>query len=172
MWKTIFSRRSIRSYTGEKASPDQLQQVLKAGQAAAVGRGRYDSIHLTVISKQAVLNAIEDHVSKLMGEEVHPLFGAPQMILISVKPGGKEADNVELSSVGCIAQNMSLAATELGLGSCLIWGAVGRVAKTDLVIQFELPEGYLPVGGVILGQTREQFSEDSDRHHIEVQYLD
>ena len=35
MFKTIFSRKSIREYTGEKISSEDLNKILEAGQAAA-----------------------------------------------------------------------------------------------------------------------------------------
>ncbi|MBR1420950.1 MAG: nitroreductase family protein [Selenomonadaceae bacterium] len=43
--QTIKSRRSIRKYTGEKISKDQLDQILTAAQASPVGLGKYKNLH-------------------------------------------------------------------------------------------------------------------------------
>ena len=54
---------------------------------------------------------------------------------------------------------MSLAAVELGLGSCLIWGAV-RVLNTrpDLLAELPIPEGMKPCCGVIVGKTDVEYT--------------
>ena len=43
-------RRSIRSYTGEMISKEQLDAILNAAYEAPIGMGKYDSIHFTIIS--------------------------------------------------------------------------------------------------------------------------
>ncbi|NLJ95386.1 MAG: nitroreductase family protein [Clostridiaceae bacterium] len=173
MFNTIFSRKSIREYTGEKISSEDLEKILEAGQAAAVGRGDYESLLLTVISNQDLIDEIEANDSKIMGEESHPFFGAPQIVLISVKPSDTEPSNVEFASVGCIAENISLAATELGVGSCLIWGAIRRaLGNEELLKKFELPKGYFPCGAVTLGKTNVKFEAKKNRHQIKIKYID
>lgn len=173
MFKTIFSRKSIREYTGEKISSEHLNKILEAGQAAAVGRGAYESLLLTVISNQDLISEIETNDSEIMGEERHPFFGAPQIVLISVDPFEGEPGGIEFSSAGCIAENMSLAATELGIGSCLVWGAIRRaLGNKELLEKFELPKGYYPCGAVTLGKTNVEFEEEKNRHHIKINYID
>lgn len=47
MIETICSRKSVRSYTGENITAAELDVILKAANAAPVGMGQFDSLHLT-----------------------------------------------------------------------------------------------------------------------------
>ena len=57
--ETICSRKSVRSYTGESITNDELNTILKAANASPVGMGQFDSLHLTVITNAEILNKIE-----------------------------------------------------------------------------------------------------------------
>lgn len=48
--ETICSRKSVRTYTGEQITEEQLNTILKAANAAPVGMGQYEGVHLTVIT--------------------------------------------------------------------------------------------------------------------------
>lgn len=56
--KAMNTRKSVRSYTGA-LSDEALQTVLKAGQAAPIGRGKYDTMHMTVIRDKSLLEEID-----------------------------------------------------------------------------------------------------------------
>lgn len=45
--ETICARKSIRSYTGEQITEEQLNHILKAADAAPIGMGQYENMHLT-----------------------------------------------------------------------------------------------------------------------------
>ena len=51
--ETIFSRASVRSYTGQPVTPEELALILKAAKAAPAGMARFDTLHLTVIHNRA-----------------------------------------------------------------------------------------------------------------------
>ena len=48
----LFARRSIRSFTGEPLERETIDHLLKAAYAAPVGMGRYDSLHITVVTNR------------------------------------------------------------------------------------------------------------------------
>lgn len=55
---------------------------------------------------------------------------------------------------------MSLAAVELGLGQCCIWGATMALSKNEeLVEALHLPEGFVPCCSLILGKTEEKYEQ-------------
>ena len=60
-------RKSVRSYTGEPATPEQLEAVLTAAYEAPIGMGKYDSIHLTVVTRRSLLDAIDAAAARLFG---------------------------------------------------------------------------------------------------------
>ncbi|MBR5316079.1 MAG: nitroreductase family protein [Firmicutes bacterium] len=159
---TIYSRKSVRSYTGEMISADQLQELIKAANAAPIGRGLYDTIHLTIIKNQELLKSIDAVTAEMLGRpDFHPLYGAPLMILVSSK---KPADdpgmyNVACSNAAIVVQNMSLAAVEMGIGTCHIWGGVRALSKSEEILtQLNLPEDFMPCCAIIFGKTEETYT--------------
>lgn len=170
----LYRRRSIRSYTGEGLSRAELSQILKAACAAPVGRARYDSLQLTVIENRDYLSRWEAAVGQAGGTpDAHPFYGAPVMILVSSVVPPAPQDNVAYSNAAILVQNMALAAVELGLGSCHIWGAV-RVLNTrpDLLKELNLPEGMTPCCGIILGKTSESYTlRDVPEDRIQTEYF-
>lgn len=87
---------------------------------------------------------------------MHPLYGAPMLILVSSATERPALGNTEFSNAAMVIHNMGLAATELEVGSCYIWGAVAMMTP-ELIGQLNLPEGFTPCSGIILGQTEESF---------------
>ncbi len=159
--KVINNRKSVRSYTGEKISENDLQAILKAANEAPVGMGRYENVHLTVIEKPELLQAIEENAARMFGRpDMKPLYGAPVYVLVSAKPMNEAMGNVEYSNAAIIVQNMALTAVDLGVGSCYIWGATMALhTNPDLVRQLSLPEGFSPCCGIVLGVTAETYAD-------------
>lgn len=162
------TRKSIRSYTGEPISKEQLDAILTAAYEAPIGGGRYNSIHLTVITDKELLDEIDRAGAEFFGNpSIHPLYGAPMLIVIS----SNSEDNVASANVGIIIQNMSLAAVEEGVGHCDIYGATAALAqKPELVAKLGLPEGFVPLGSIELGKTDETYTKrtipDSHRYSM------
>lgn len=170
--KALFCRKSVRTYTGERLTEEELDYVLRAAVAAPVGCGEYEKYHITVIEDPAFLRDWEAAVSAENGRESHPFYGAPTLVLLSaVLPGESMLDNRYYSSAACMTENMSLAATELGVGCCLVWGAVRTMNRCpEILRRAKLPEGFTPVCSVILGRTKAVYGE---RRHgaIETEYI-
>lgn len=157
--ETMTMRKSVRSYTGEPISDEELEKILKAGYSAPVGRGMYDNVHITIITNKNLLNEINENAAKVTGDpNLKMLYGAPMLVLVSVKFQPPASENASYSNAACIIENMALEAVELGIGSCHIWGAIGMLGgRPDIVSKFELPEGFVPVSGIILGKTNETY---------------
>ena len=165
-------RKSIRSYTGEPVSQEQLDAILNAAYEAPIGMGRYDSIHLTVITNKDLLAQIDANAAQAFGNpKMHPLYGAPMLIVLSA------LDEVvtSVANVGITLQNMSLQAVELGLGQCLIYGAIRALnANPELVAKLGLPKGFKPRGSLVLGPTTEVYADRDvpQKHHFAMDVLD
>lgn len=145
-------RRSIRNYNDKAVSNQDLDTILKSANLAPVALGEYEKFHLTIIKEQAIL----DEVSHGMDNDREFLYGAPVFLLISTV----EATNAAYSSAATITHNMAIAATDLGLGTCYIWGAVRALNKNeDLLEKLELPEGFTPACGITLGHFDEEYEE-------------
>ena len=173
--EALFSRKSVRAYTGENITDDELRQILKAAYAAPVGMGDYASLRLTVVRNPALLEKIDRAAAKLFGQpEMHPLYGAPTLIIVSTRLPEKGSGNLPYSNGAIVTQNMAIAATELGVGVCHIWGAMSAVrADPALMAELKLPEGHVPCCSVCLGRTEEMYSlRDIPDGRIDTAFLD
>jgi len=171
--KAMKTRKSTRSYTGSLSEAD-LQAVLIAGEAAPIGMGKYEEMHMTVIRDQELMNEINASAAAFFkNPEMVPLYGAPCLILISTKIENPAMGNVPFSDAAVMAENMTLMATDIGIGSCLIWGAIaGLNSNPALVEKLGLPEGHTPCCGVVVGDTTESFVErDIPEDRITVSYI-
>lgn len=116
---TMLSRRSIRNYTGEPLSKEDLDKILQAGLSSPSGKGLYPW-ELIVVQDRKMLDKLS-----------HCRVGASAMLksaaaAIVVVSDEKVADTwVEDGSI--VMSNMHLMAHALGLGSCWIQGK-GRCA--------------------------------------------
>jgi nitroreductase len=172
-FQTLYSRRTIRTYNGKPVSDAQLQEILKAGYAAPIGRRRYDTLHLTVITDRDFLADWEKQVGMESGkEDAHPFYGAPTVILVSSVVDAEPYGNVNYSNAAIVVQNMALAACELGVGACHIWGAVRTLNNSpDLLARLPIPAGMVPVCSVALGRTDETYSLREIPVRLETSYL-
>ena len=146
--EVIAKRTSTRAYKPEQISDEALDTILKAGMAAPVGSGQYDSLHLTVIQNRELLNEIGDKVTelvqKMLGKKLNKNFGAPTMIVVSARLG--HMPEIEYANAACVLENMALAATYLEINN-IIWGGAAAVVSQDepLRVRLEIPKGFNPV---------------------------
>ena len=160
MLETILKRKSVRSYTGENISKEELDILLKAASASPVGLRQYENLHLTIISNKEMLDKIVKEASKMFGKkDMSPIYGAPTLIIISSKYM-PHMENVMYSNAAIMSHNIALAATELGIGSCYIWGATAAISKSEEVLnELELPDGHIPCCAICVGKTNEKYIE-------------
>ena len=169
MIKIIAMRKSTRSYKSEQISQESLTKILNAGCAAPVGLGAYDSVHLTVIQNSDVLDKITKATANAFGNpKMKPFYGAPTLVVVSAKANEK-APKIELANAGCIIENMSLAATDLGLGSVYLMAFLASFSTdNELIKELNLPEGFTPVAGMALGYPTEALKETESKHSITI----
>ncbi|WP_234121754.1 nitroreductase family protein [Clostridium hydrogenum] len=161
--KVIAMRKSTRSYKTEQISDKALTSIISAGCAAPVGNGAYDSVHLTIIQNSDLLNKISKTAANIFGNpNTNPLYGAPTLIIVSSIPN-KQFPNVELANAACIIENMTLAATDAGIGSVYILGALCAFnADKELLKKLDLPDGFVPISGISLGYPTEPLSQEKE----------
>ena len=171
--ETLLKRKSVRSYTGENITEEELNIILKAADASPVGMKQYDSLHLTIVTNKNLLAKIEKSAGAMFGrEDFHPLYGAPMLILISSRQGPAHMVNVMYSNAAIMSHNISLAATNLNIGSCYIWGATASICNNEEILaELNLPEGFVLCCAVCLGKTNETFEEKEIPDRISKTYI-
>ena len=113
-------RRSIRNFTGEAVTEEQLNQVLEAGLLAASGKARYPWEFIVVRNKETLQKMVECRVGGSAS-----LNEADVAIVVVADP---EKTDVWTEDCSIALANMLLMAENLGLGCCWVQGRL-RDAK-------------------------------------------
>lgn len=172
--EAIYSRKSIRNFNGESITEAELKEILKAAYASPVGRAMYDTLSMTVISNKELIEKWEKNTANAIGDpNLHPFYGAPTVILVSSAMPNAPMNNVNYSNAAIIVQNMAIAATELGVGACHIWGAVGVLSgNEELVKKLKVPDGMVPCCAIALGKTDEKYEvREIQNNRIKTEYI-
>lgn len=112
----IRHRRSCRAFEKEMPARDVLEKILEAGRYAPSGMNRQWSRFFVAVGEDVKkLSAI---VSRLREDYVGKdcTYGAPVLVLVS----NKEENPNAKADTGCVMENMMLAASAVGVGSCWI----------------------------------------------------
>lgn len=129
---------------------------------------------LTVIENKEILAQWEKAMADAVGDpNMHPFYCAPTVILVSSVVGEGVMSNVNYSNAATVVQNMALAATELGVGACHIWGAVGVLcANEELKAKLKIAENMSPCCAIALGKTDEKYEiRDIPENRIKTEYV-
>jgi nitroreductase len=150
--EAIFTRRSIRKFSGQPINDEDLSTILRAGCYAPSARN-HQPWHFVVVKDCKTLQAIAlDHpYAKMM----------PQAGCSIVTCGDKEKQGLTgflIEDCSAAIQNMLLAAHGLGLGAvwCGLYPLSPRMKKIRELLY--LPANILPIGMIALGKKGEERS--------------
>ena len=139
--KYIFSRRSVREYTGRHISDEDLRTILASGMSGPSCVNARDWSFVVVRDKE-LLNKMAD----ANGRPAEPLRRADAGILIcgDLERAFPRAPEYWVIDGAIAGQNMTLAAQALGIGSVWLgtWPQMDRVEKQRAL--FGLPETVVP----------------------------
>jgi nitroreductase len=160
--ETIKKRRSLRQYGAKQISDSDLNAILEAALFAPTAMNQ-QKWHFTVVQKKSVLakrdrSARENKrnsnipflVKSTEQKDYHTYYHAPTVVIVS---GEQQAKYIQMDCAAA-AQNITLAAGSLGIGSCIITSAgflfasaKGQAVKKELGI----PDNYEHICSVALG---------------------
>lgn len=165
----IKARHSIRRYRDEQISRDDLETILEAGNYAPNAGGGQRSMMVALynkalaarVGKMNMANFDRTHLAgNFVSKEQPSTIDDP-----SIKNGFYDAPAVicifsqnnfmfKTADAFCMAENMILQATELGIASCIISRGYETFDSEDgrkLMEEWDVPEGYSCQCFVILG---------------------
>ncbi len=150
LFDAIITRRSIRKYSGEPVSREEIQTILRAAMYAPSANNQ-QPWHFLVIDD----DEIKDQITR-----IHPYAKMVKEASFAVLICGDES--LELSkgywAVDCAAatQNLLLAAHGIGLGA--VWCGVHprEERKAEMKKLFNLPDHIQPFAVVAIGRPGEQ----------------
>lgn len=165
----IKARHSIRKYTDKQISREDLELILEAGNYAPNAGGGQRSMMVAVhnaklTAKIGRMNLAKFDRSKLMGGYVskeqpsniddptikNGFYDAPTVVAIFCQNGFV----FRVADAFCMAENMVLQATELGISSCIISRGEETFVSDEeqkLLNEWDVPKNYSAVCFVILG---------------------
>lgn len=117
----LLNRRSVRVYTDEKISEENLKKILQAGLLSPTGRNRKPWEFIVVQDKESLAKMSK---SRIMGAGM--LSGAAAAIVVL---GDEEQTDVWTEDCSIAMSNMHLMASSLGVGSCWIQGRLREASE-------------------------------------------
>ena len=111
----IKSRRSIRKYKSDAIPREIIEQIVEAGEYAASGMNRQQTIVVAITNKEIRDRLSKDNAS-VMGRDGDPFYGAPAVLVVLAAkdcPTG-------IYDGSLVMGNLMLAAHHYGIGSCWI----------------------------------------------------
>jgi len=150
-FNTILMRKSVREYSDKPISDEALEMILKAGQAGPSARNRRDW-HFIVIKKAETLQKMAGATGPRVSM---PLLNAKMAILVC---GDKSSSAGDFWEVDCsiAAQNMILAAYELGIGACWIGTFPDEERMQNHKFLFKLPDHIAPHSIITFGYPKDE----------------
>lgn len=177
--QSILNRRSTRAFLSTPVGAEEIRALEEAALAAPTGMNRQE-LRFTFITDKELIDRIDrvcretlaaaeggrENLARLRERGADSVFyGAPLLILISGRQTGWEKVDA-----GIAAQNLTLAAESLGLGSCII-GMIRNVFRGEnpmnLNRDFSFVDGEEFLISVAIGRKgMEKEAHVSDREHI------
>ena len=165
----IRGRRSVRAYTQEPVSKEQIEAVLEAGTWAPTGMHR-EPWKFIVIEDKQLIKYVSDETKVLVRQMMPPLarqfsteadivcYNAPALILVCSEKDERWANLNLLDSV-LAAQNMFLKAYEIGLGTCYMGFVNFLNNNPEAQKKIGVPENYSMMVPFIIGHPKTKQGE-------------
>jgi nitroreductase len=163
----IYRRRSVRKFLAQEIPQNMLKDLMESAMAAPSAVAK-DPWHFIVIQDKATLQDIADVLSH--GQMLRQA-AAGIIVVGDINLAHDQLESYMLQDLSAAVENILLAATALGLGSC--WLGVHPRPERMIGIKklFSLPDNIVPMCGIALGwpadqpRARTRFKEE--RVHLE-----
>lgn len=156
MIEKMITRRSIRKYTGQEVSNDQINQILKVAMYAPSASNQ-QAWQFVVLDDHKIM----DEIPKVhQGAEI--IKGASKAILICADEKAAKSKDYLANDCALTTLNILHAVHAIGLGGCwiAIYPREPRIEKLKELCN--LPEGIMPFAVVAIGYPAEEI-ETEDR---------
>lgn len=165
-FETMRNRKSVRTYQEKAVETEKIKAVVEAGNMAAATQ-MAGKVYFNVISNPEVLSQIAEGAKAVMqnsGMEMlvklasnpayNPIYKAPVAVVVSTdKAENPNSQGMARANAACAGENMLLAATELGLGSCYLESPTMAFYNPAVCAAVKLPENVQPQAVIVFGYT-------------------
>jgi nitroreductase len=148
--KAIFKRRSIRKFTGKQITAAQIKTLLEAAMMSPTAVNAQEWEFLVITDKKQMLKITTIHPYAQM------LKQASAAIIICGNLKKEYFPGYWIGDCAAAAQNILLAATDLGLGSVWLGVQPDKARVKNIQKLFKLPAHIMPFNVIALGYPAEK----------------
>ena len=159
------TRRSVRAYTNEPVSDEDLQLILEAAMQApsAANEQPWELVVIRnpdILAKIGSINSYAAYASN-----------APMAIMVCLNLGKEKISGMGIIDVNLAAENILLAAHALGLGAVYtgVYPIKDRMSKFQELLG--LPQNVLPIGLIVMGHPKLNVRKTEDRFNKEAVHI-
>ncbi|MDY0344960.1 MAG: nitroreductase family protein [Bacilli bacterium] len=167
--EAIEKRQSIREFTEELVNEEHQKIILDAAYNAPIGRAAYHRYELVIINQKEKIEILANLIIDAASLLKHPFFHAPLVIFVTGKSNRERLDGCD---TGCLIENMMLAATSLGLGSCFLY-TISEImnGQPKLLDTLKLSDEYRVMSAVVIGHPKQKDLTNKVRPGIKTRIL-
>lgn len=158
----IFTRRSVRRFTGALVTDAEIRDLLEAAMAAPSACAK-DPWHFVVVRGREALDKLAEVLPN------GPMLRQADAAIVVCGDPARAHRNLEsylLQDCSAAVQNILLAATALGLGACWLGVHPNEERMTPIRQQLGIPAAIVPVAAIALGRPAD-FPEPRTRYRAE-----
>lgn len=170
----ILRRKSCRKFKDEMLTGAEKEVLLKAANAAPIGMGRYEDVHISVIEDKNILEEWREKGAKLFGNpKMNPMYGAPCVFVVSTRKLNEDRKESQYMNAACVIENMLLAATDMNLGSVYLLGVIAAVKQDEAFCRkLGVDDGFEITAAVAIGKPEhEEWNLKKDLNKILVKNI-
>ncbi|MCM0606290.1 MAG: nitroreductase [Xanthomonadaceae bacterium] len=142
----IYSRRAVRSYSHQRVSSELVDKLIDAAIQAPSAMNS-QPWGFVVIQNQELIHELSVKVTS----DFDVFYEATTLIIVYAKKDGFEP----VGDCYLAIQNLMLAATALGLGTCPIGYARETLKSEEWRQKLSIPSDYVPVLPIVVGYTQD-----------------
>lgn len=146
--ENIFARKSVRSYTNQKVTREQLDTLARAAMAAPTGMGK-EPWFIVLIDSRAILDSLAAALPT-----AKPLMQATAAVAVccdTTKAAMDVHEHYWVQDCSAASENVLLAAEAMGLGAVWtsVWPRADRLDAAHRIL--ELPDNIIPLNIIAVG---------------------
>lgn len=181
VFEAILARRSVRAYASTKPGPAAINTLLEAAVRAPTAMHE-EPWAFAVIQDKQILKKLSDRAKPIFVKEVHHRYsqgashsfehldqpdfdifhGANTLIVICAKPMGPFV----AADCWLAAENLMLAACDMGLGSCVIGSSASVLNIHKIKRELGIPDEYTAIAPIIVGVPKEETAATSRKEPL------
>ena len=151
--QTILARRSVRSYESKPLSDEILDTIMNCGIWAPTAMNQQSPLIIN-IKDSTIIKELVNIGTKLSPRKSDPFYGAPHIILVFAQM----STHCPVQDAALAMENMMLAATSLGIGTCWINALKDILTTPDgqmLRKRLKITDDHQPIAALILGYPKD-----------------